>query len=69
MVSIAEAERIRRERFSKSRTRAGETRKRRSKAATVVLQPVLQRVAAEHNEVMVMISYLISYTISYHTYI
>jgi hypothetical protein len=33
MVSIAEAERIRRERISKSRTRAAETRKRRSEAA------------------------------------
>ncbi len=34
MVSITEAERIRRrERISKNRTRAGETRKRRSKAA------------------------------------
>ena len=34
MVSVAEAERIRRERISESRTRAGETRKRRSEAAT-----------------------------------
>ncbi len=34
MVSITEAERIRRERISESRTRAGETRKRRSEAAT-----------------------------------
>ncbi len=33
MVSIAEAERIRRERISKSSTRAGETRKRHSEAA------------------------------------
>ncbi len=33
MVSIAEAERIRAERFSESRTRAEETRKRRSVAA------------------------------------
>jgi hypothetical protein len=32
MVSIAEAERIRSEFISKSRTRAGETRKRRSEA-------------------------------------
>ena len=33
MVSIAEAERIRAERLSESRTRAAETRKRRSEAA------------------------------------
>jgi hypothetical protein len=33
MVSIAEAERIRREHISESRTRAGETSKRRSEAA------------------------------------
>ncbi len=36
MVSIAEAERIRRERISESRTKAGETRKRRSEATTAV---------------------------------
>jgi hypothetical protein len=35
MVSIAEAEKIRAERLSESRTRAAETRKRRSEAATV----------------------------------
>ncbi len=34
MVSIADAERIRRERISEGRIRAGETRKRRSEAAT-----------------------------------
>ncbi len=33
MMSIAESERIRRKRISESRTRAGETRKRRSEAA------------------------------------
>jgi hypothetical protein len=33
MVSIAQAERIRRKRISESRTRAAETRKRRSEAA------------------------------------
>ena len=37
MVSIAEAERIRRERISESRIRAGETRKRRSKAAAAAV--------------------------------
>ncbi len=36
MVSIAEAERIRSERLSKSRLRAAETRKRRSEAAAAV---------------------------------
>jgi hypothetical protein len=37
MVSIAEAERIRRERISKSRIRAGETSKRRSEAAAAAV--------------------------------
>ena len=37
MVSIAEAERIRRKRISKSRIKAGETRKRRSEAAAAAV--------------------------------
>ena len=66
MVSIAEAERIRRERISESRIRAGETRKRHSEAAAGLrLLSALPRVAA-HSEVLVMISYLISHLISYH---
>ena len=36
-MSIAEAERIRRERISESRIRAGETRKRRSEAAAAAV--------------------------------
>ncbi len=36
MVSIADAERIRAERHSESRTRVAETRKRRSEAAAAV---------------------------------
>ncbi len=37
MVSITEAESIRRERISESRIRAGETRKRRSEAAAAAV--------------------------------
>ncbi len=37
MVSIAEAERIRRERISESRIKAGETRKRHSEAAAAAV--------------------------------
>jgi hypothetical protein len=40
MVSIAEAERIRRERISESRITAGETRKRRSEAAAAAVGAV-----------------------------
>ena len=40
MVSIAEAERIRHERISESRIRAGETRKRRSEAAAAAVGAV-----------------------------
>jgi hypothetical protein len=69
MVSIAEAERIRRERIRESRTRASETRKKGSEASAQRLRPALSRVAAQRDEVLVMISYLISCVISYHMYI
>jgi hypothetical protein len=55
MVSIAEAERIRSERISESRTRAGETRKRCSEAGAAAVLLVLLRVAAERSEVLGMI--------------
>ncbi len=40
-----------------------------SNAARLMLWPALLRVAAERSEVLVMISHMISYSISYHKYI
>ncbi len=56
MVSIAEAERIRAGRLSESRTRAAETRQRRSDAAVALTQLGRRKAAAEQIEHKPMIS-------------
>jgi hypothetical protein len=58
MVSIAEAERIRAERLSESRTRAAETRKRRSVARWPLPQRGRRTAAVERIEHWPIISYV-----------
>ncbi len=60
MVSIAE--------ISVSEGAGPEQQRLGSDAARPLLRPELPRVAAERSKALVMVSYLISYSISYHMY-